>query len=432
MSEEANKFLKIQACVLKVNICCDGCQKKVRRVLQKIEGVCTVTINEDERKVTVTGAVDPAILINKLNEAGKHAEVWPTKGGNQQNLTDMLQKLKLDCVKVQQKENGKSQKGGGGGGGKSQKGGSGHKEQKQQKQTREQGKGFKDLKFPNLKDLKLPFKKEDNKKVKFNLPSKDNKMDDGSDYSNKDDLDEFDDEDLDDMYDEFGGKRMIKPNMKIFNQLIVKGNDVANRKKRGGGKGANLVQVINKVMGGKNGGGGGDGKQNQASGTGRRGHGTHESKNGGGSRKNKGGNQGNHDDPSSRGGSKRGGESNNGVGLGLGRAQPNMMMGQMGGFPLGGMPLGYFQPGTMPPEMMMANGNHPYYQQQYLQALMQQQQQQRMMMAAVDRPAFPPVQLSHGYGYSRPVYIPQPPQLHPHGEPYLMFSDENPNSCSVM
>ncbi|XP_042457821.1 heavy metal-associated isoprenylated plant protein 32-like isoform X1 [Zingiber officinale] len=431
----------MQACVLKVNFCCDGCQKKVRRVLHKIEGVCTVTINEEEGKVTVTGAVDPAILIKKLNEVGKHAEVIPTKGGNQPNLTDMLQKLKLDCVKGQQKENGKSQKGGGGGGGKSQKSGASHKEQKQ---TREQGKGFKDLKFPNLKDLKLTFK-EDNKKFKFNPPSKDNKMDDGNVE------DDFDDEDLDDMYDEFGGdgmlgdrKRMMKPNMKIFNQLNVKGNGVANRKKRGGGvKGANLVQVINKVMGGKIGGcgcGGGVGKQNQTNGSGRRGHGTHGSKkNGGGSsKKNKGGNHGNHADPSSRGGSKRAGGSNAGVGLGLGRAQPNMMMGEIGGFPLGGMPLGYFQPGSMPPDMMMmASGNHPYYHQQYMQALLQlqQQQQQRMMMmmTAVDRPTFPPAQLSHGYGYSRPVYTPQPPQqLHPHVEPYLMFSDENPNSCSVM
>ncbi|KAG6477347.1 heavy metal-associated isoprenylated plant protein 32-like [Zingiber officinale] len=400
MSKEANKFLKIQACVLKVNnICCDGCQKKVRRVLLRTEGVYEVTIDGEKRKVTVTGTADPATLIRKLNKAGKHAELWHAKGGGQQKLTDMLQEHKLDHAKGQQKG------GGGGGGGK---------EKKSQKQTQEMGKGFKDLKFP---DLKLPFKKDDNRKVKFNLPSQE-EVDDGSDYDSDDDDDweEFDDEDLDDMHDEFGGDGMLggpktmNPNLKNFNQFNGKENKAASHKKGGGGKGVNLVQVINKAMGSKN---GGDGKQNQASGGGKKGHGTHESKNGGGSNKNaKGGNQGNHGHPSSHGANKHVDGSNT------------------NGFPAGAMPPGYFQPGTMPPEMMMAGGN-PYQQQQYLQALMQQQQQQQrmMMMGGAERPAFSPAQL--GYGYGRPVYVPQM-QPYPQEVPYNMFSDENPNSCSVM
>ncbi|XP_074559930.1 uncharacterized protein LOC141815975 [Curcuma longa] len=397
MSKEANKFLKIQACVLKVNnICCDGCQKKVRRVLLRTEGVYEVTIDEEKRKVTVTGTADPATLIRKLNKAGKHAELWPAKGG-QQKLTNMLQELKLGHAKGQQKS-----------------GGGGIKEQKSQKQTQELGKGFKDLKFP---DLKLPFKKDDNRKVKFNLPSKE-EMDDGSDYSDDDDDgEEFDDEDLDDMHDEFGGDgmlggpKMMNPNLKNFNQFNGKGNNTASHKKGGGGgggKGANLVQVINKAMRGKN---GGDGKQNQASGGKKKGHGTHENKNGGGSNKSaKGGNQGNHGYPSSHGANKHVDGNNN------------------KGFPASSMPPDYFQPGMMPPEMMMMAGGNPYQQQQYLQALMQQQQQQqRMMMSGAERPAFSSAQL--GYGYGRPVYVPQP---YPHEVPYSMFSDENPNSCSVM
>jgi hypothetical protein len=36
MSKE--EFMKIQTCVLKVNIHCDGCKQKVKKILQKIEG----------------------------------------------------------------------------------------------------------------------------------------------------------------------------------------------------------------------------------------------------------------------------------------------------------------------------------------------------------------------------------------------------------
>ncbi|CAL9775158.1 unnamed protein product, partial [Musa acuminata subsp. burmannicoides] len=438
--EEDSKFLKIQACVLKVNICCDGCQKKVKKVLHKIDdlwvsifraiitkcfmaifiwgssGVYTTTIDAEERKVIVTGNVDPAILIKKLSKVGKHAELWPTKGGNQQNLANQLQKLQFEQAKGQQKENGKTKKGGGGGGG----GGKDHKWQQPQPQQ-QQAKGFKDLKFPNLKDLKLPFKKE-SKTVKFDLPPEE-EIDDEGDYS--DDYDEFDDEDLDDLdgfddEDMYDDPKMMKP---MNFQPIGNGT---GKDKKGNGHGGG-------------GGGGGKGGEN--------GDGAHDSKNGGGN-KNKGGNgtagnHANHGNPShggnKGGGGGGGGGSNNGAGGGGGlpMGQPNMMgpmghtqtaMGHMGSFPAvqgrpvgDGAPPGYFQGGMVPPEMMMAGANP--YQQQYLQALMQQQRM--MMMNGQDRHAFPPM----GYGYGRPVYVPPPP---PPGEPCTIFSDENPNGCSVM
>ncbi|KAI8003974.1 Heavy metal-associated isoprenylated plant protein 32 [Camellia lanceoleosa] len=37
MSKE--EFLKIQTCVLKVNIHCDGCKRKVKKILHKIDGI---------------------------------------------------------------------------------------------------------------------------------------------------------------------------------------------------------------------------------------------------------------------------------------------------------------------------------------------------------------------------------------------------------
>ncbi|PON65713.1 Heavy metal-associated domain containing protein [Parasponia andersonii] len=69
--------LKYQTWVLKVSIHCEGCKKKVKKVLQSIEGVYTTTIDSQQHKVTVTGNVDAETLIKKLLKSGKLAELWP-------------------------------------------------------------------------------------------------------------------------------------------------------------------------------------------------------------------------------------------------------------------------------------------------------------------------------------------------------------------
>ncbi|RVW53347.1 Heavy metal-associated isoprenylated plant protein 32 [Vitis vinifera] len=74
------EFLQSQTCVLKVNIHCDGCKQKVKKLLQKIDGVYTTIIDADQGKVTVSGCVDPATLIKKLVKSGKHAELWGSEG----------------------------------------------------------------------------------------------------------------------------------------------------------------------------------------------------------------------------------------------------------------------------------------------------------------------------------------------------------------
>ncbi|KAK8913810.1 Heavy metal-associated isoprenylated plant protein 26 [Platanthera zijinensis] len=81
--EEDFKLLKIQTVVLKVNIHCDGCKHKVRKLLQRIEGVYTVSINEENQKVTVSGNVNSATLIKKLARSGKYAELFSHKPNNQ-------------------------------------------------------------------------------------------------------------------------------------------------------------------------------------------------------------------------------------------------------------------------------------------------------------------------------------------------------------
>ncbi|OMO81873.1 hypothetical protein COLO4_23389 [Corchorus olitorius] len=79
--------LKYQTWVLKVFIHCEGCKKKVKKVLQSID-------DSQQHKVTVTGSVDAETLLKKLTKSGKYVELWPetkpekkekNKSGKQKN-----------------------------------------------------------------------------------------------------------------------------------------------------------------------------------------------------------------------------------------------------------------------------------------------------------------------------------------------------------
>ncbi|KAK1260377.1 hypothetical protein QJS04_geneDACA002142 [Acorus gramineus] len=54
--EEASEPLKYQTWVLKVPIHCEGCKRKVKKVLHSIDGVYTTAIDSQLQKVTVTGS----------------------------------------------------------------------------------------------------------------------------------------------------------------------------------------------------------------------------------------------------------------------------------------------------------------------------------------------------------------------------------------
>ncbi|MFS7922821.1 putative heavy metal-associated domain, HMA, heavy metal-associated domain superfamily [Helianthus anomalus] len=69
--------LKYKTWVLKVSIHCVGCKRKVKRLLQSIEGVYTIDIDSKQHKVTVVGNIEVDILVKKLIKNGKHAEKWP-------------------------------------------------------------------------------------------------------------------------------------------------------------------------------------------------------------------------------------------------------------------------------------------------------------------------------------------------------------------
>ncbi|KAM5569000.1 heavy metal-associated isoprenylated plant protein 35 [Rosa sericea] len=99
-AQEASQLLKCQTWILKVFIHCEGCKRKVKKVLLGIDGVYTTSIEAEQNRVTVTGDIDVQTLIKKLIvKTGKHAELWP------ENLT---KKEKTKPVKAKNNDKQKS------------------------------------------------------------------------------------------------------------------------------------------------------------------------------------------------------------------------------------------------------------------------------------------------------------------------------------
>lgn len=211
-AEDLN-FLKIQTCVLKVSIHCEGCKKKVKKLLQKIDGVYTIAIDAEQGKVTVNGNVNPSTLIQKLNKAGKPAELWPAKnnGAGGFDLSRQVPKLVGDTAKGQQKPLK----------------GSEEKDNKLQPLQKE------------LKDMKFPVNKEE-KSVK--LPAFVQEFEDGSEFDDEFDEDE---DDFDETDDSVGGsdddRTILKPAPK--NIAPVKQNSGGVKSKTGEGKSHGLEAV---------------------------------------------------------------------------------------------------------------------------------------------------------------------------------------------
>ncbi|CAM8997434.1 unnamed protein product [Rhodiola kirilowii] len=474
------ELMKVQTCVLRVNIHCDGCKQKVKKTLPKVDGVYSVKIDSDQGKVTVSGNADPATLVKKLTKSGKHAELWG--GGGQKGLPNNFQNQFnnefMNMMQMGGKDSDKSQKGG----------------------LPPQFKGFKDLKGP-LKDQKS---------VKFNLEDEHGEDDDEDDYSDDEDYsdeDYTDDEgysDEDDGEDEFDPKHP-PPKMMPFMNAKGQGQPVNEKMKGGGGGGSGntvdmkaMMMMLNEKKGGEAGKGKkdknkdsedeeedfdfempikmGDGKNKE--GKGKKSGGVMKSIGdlfGGQKKKSKGGsgesdkNKNDHhqhhggNEGKTKIGSRGGGDNNgkmgkdHGINNGHGKGDSNKIdggfrninvnhggmghkmgggynLGQAGNFQVvqghpaqGGMNPGYY------PGMGMGAGNpNNHQQQQYMAMMLNQQQQQRAAMHGGE--------MYHSMMYGRPhpavnygngSVPPMPPPSHanPHSH---MFSDENTDSCSIM
>ncbi|OQU79299.1 hypothetical protein SORBI_3008G126400 [Sorghum bicolor] len=69
-------ILTVQTCDLKVDINCDGCVKRIKKILHKIDGVYQTNVNRQQGKLTVTGLMDMDTVFKKLKKAGMSAQLW--------------------------------------------------------------------------------------------------------------------------------------------------------------------------------------------------------------------------------------------------------------------------------------------------------------------------------------------------------------------
>ncbi|KAI4369613.1 hypothetical protein MLD38_018036 [Melastoma candidum] len=481
MSEE--EVLKVKTCVLKVNIHCYGCKLKVKKILQKVDGVFTTAIDSEQGKVTVSGNVDPAVLIRKLNKAGKHAEIWEgsQKPSNNKNAQNLEKQPKVIQIGGNPKGSGgiNGKRSGGGRHGDKPKGGSsgGFPPQvttQNSQQIRQQMKEFPDLRFPQFKGMSgpqfgvssgvsNPVMKQNHpqgqKHVRFCLRQEDLADDD----FDKEEFGDVDDDDFDDGEDdnEFDGEMCGDFSRNTKNNVMMNGNNhhhpqavnaqkvvnntSHNNGERGCGSGANGALPV--MMGGRNGGmkGAGDsaGGNNGAKGRGGK------NASGGSAEDAKLGKIGDKDQVSH--GGKRSGRgvyepASNAFPLAPRGPNTDSMTGNPILAPMGGVSPLMGQAGNLRPAVQGLTGvpegltPNPHHQQQYLAAVMNQQRTTgtecfQPMMYARPPPAtnYAPSN-PYGFPYPRPCSCLCPYAAQPQGDGSYahVFSDDNTWSCTLM
>ncbi|KAM0879532.1 hypothetical protein ACQ4PT_034179 [Festuca glaucescens] len=88
--------VECQVLVLRVSIHCEGCKKKVKKVLQHVDGVFRCDIDGRRNRVMVTASrkIDARVLIARLHKSGKHAEPWLEEPKQEQPAESQSQETK--------------------------------------------------------------------------------------------------------------------------------------------------------------------------------------------------------------------------------------------------------------------------------------------------------------------------------------------------
>lgn len=75
---------------LRVPMCCSKCEAKTKDVLRKLPGVTEVVTDRRSSKVTVSGKVDPQVVLKQIQKTKKKADFW-TKQIYSQAFIDFIQ-----------------------------------------------------------------------------------------------------------------------------------------------------------------------------------------------------------------------------------------------------------------------------------------------------------------------------------------------------
>ncbi|GLU22867.1 hypothetical protein SLE2022_389100 [Rubroshorea leprosula] len=62
---------------MRVHMDCPGCEAKIKKSLQKLDGVDDVDIDMAMQKVTVMGWADQRKVLKAVRKTGRRAELWP-------------------------------------------------------------------------------------------------------------------------------------------------------------------------------------------------------------------------------------------------------------------------------------------------------------------------------------------------------------------
>ncbi|KAA8515119.1 hypothetical protein F0562_018298 [Nyssa sinensis] len=62
---------------MRVHMDCPGCESKIKKALQKLDGVNDIDIDVGMQKVTVTGWADRKKVLKTVRKTGRKAELWP-------------------------------------------------------------------------------------------------------------------------------------------------------------------------------------------------------------------------------------------------------------------------------------------------------------------------------------------------------------------
>ncbi|XWS54477.1 hypothetical protein CRYUN_Cryun10bG0092800 [Craigia yunnanensis] len=65
-----------QVVVMRVSLHCQGCAGKVKKLLSKMEGVTSFSIDFESKRVTVMGHISPVGVLESISKV-KKAEFWP-------------------------------------------------------------------------------------------------------------------------------------------------------------------------------------------------------------------------------------------------------------------------------------------------------------------------------------------------------------------
>ncbi|WVZ69796.1 hypothetical protein U9M48_018526 [Paspalum notatum var. saurae] len=81
-TKEALKLKKkkrpMQTVNIKVKMDCEGCERRVKSAVKSMRGVTGVVVNPKQSKLTVTGHVEAAKVLERVKKGtGKAAEMWP-------------------------------------------------------------------------------------------------------------------------------------------------------------------------------------------------------------------------------------------------------------------------------------------------------------------------------------------------------------------